>query len=972
MANSSTKKKKSIFRKILKWSGISLFVLILVLILVPFFFKDQLKDMVLNEANKMLKADVALEDFDLTFISSFPKMTLQLEGISVTGRDEFEGVKLADIKKFDAHLGFWSVISGDDVEIKSIALHEPKFDVRILKDGTANYDIMKSEEEIQEEFPEEEVESTPFNLRLSHYEINNAQIRYDDVPGDMFAEIVNLTHVGNGDLSEDVIDFETTTGIESLTYKMEGISYLSEVKTDLVMNLLMEFKEGSDKFTLKENELQLNNLALSFDGYYEMLEGHDNMDIQLKADKTTFKDLLSLVPAFYHTGYESMVASGSMELNGFVKGKMDDVNMPAFDIALLVRDAGVNYPDMPGSIDDIRVNLGTNFPGGADLDKIIVDINAFHAAFAENTIDAEMHLRNPMSDPYIKSSLKANVDLATINQVYPLAEGEELNGILLSDLFLDGRMSTIEEERYEDFKANGSLKLTGMHYQSEDLPDGVDINEMMFLFTPENLRLEKLTANMGASDFQMDGTIDNYLGYMFKEEALAGIFNFSSSLIDVDALMPDSDESEPANSEVTQGTSEETAEAGSSADVEPMLIPGNIDFVLNTRIDVLRYDGLDIKDIMGKVSLKEEVARLDDLQMNTLGGKVGLSGLYKTVNKSVPQVEFAYNLENIDIQSLVEYFPSVATMASVSKHAYGSVSSSFDLVGDLQPDFTPVYNSLTGEGTLSTAEVEIKGYEPLDRLQRTVEIEQLKNTKFKNVNVKFAFKEGKVEVEPFNLKMGNISTTISGTTSFEQDIDYSVKMLVPKSAIPSNIIATAEKAISAAQKIPGFKMKELPAMIPVNALITNTVTDPKIKTDFKEQLMELGGDVKGAVKDLIDDTVEKAKDSVKAIVDEKVEDVKDDLKERRDKLINDAQKRADQVVSEAQKLADKTRQEADKNAQKIIDEAGNNPLKKKAAELAANKTRKSGEDAALKIEREAKEKADAIMKEARDKASRLD
>jgi hypothetical protein len=970
MSEQTTKKKKSLVKRLLKWMSISFFAIILVLILVPVLFKDQIKDLVLDEANKMLKADVALEDFDLTFISSFPKMTLQLDGISVTGRDEFEGVKLADIQRFDAHLGFWSVIRGDDIEIKSIALHDPKFDVRILQDGTANYDIMKTEEEIQEEYPEEAAESAPFNLRLSHYEINNAFIRYDDVPGDMFAEIVKLTHSGNGDLSADVIDFETKTTIEALTYRMEGISYLSEVKTDLVMNLLMEFKEGSDKFTLKENELKLNNLALSFDGYYEMLEGHDDMDIVLKADKTTFKDVLSLVPAFYHTGYESMLASGSMKLNGFVKGKMDEVNMPAFNLGLQVSEAGINYPDMPGSVDKISLDVKTSFPGGSDLDQVVVDMKSFHAEFVENTIDAKLFLKNPMTDPYVKSSLIANVDLATVDQVYPLAEKEKLNGVLLSDLFLEGRMSTIEEERYEDFKANGSLKLTEMHYQSQDIPDGVDISEMKFLFSPENLTLEKLSAKMGASDFQMDGTIDNYMGYMFKEEALAGVFNFSSSLIDVDALMPDYAESETPSSESTESADEVVPE--SSSDVEPMLVPGNIDFVLNTKIDVLRYDGLDIKDINGKVSLKEEVARLDNLQMNTLGGKVGLSGLYKTVNKSVPQVEFAYDLEQIDIQSLVEYFPSVVTMASVSKHAYGNVSSRFNLVGDLQPDFTPVYNSLTGEGTLSTAEVEIKGYEPIERLQRTVEIEQLKNTKFKNVNVKFVFKDGKVEVDPFNLKMGNISTTISGTTSFEQEIDYSVKMLVPKSAIPSSILATAEKAISAAQKIPGFKMKELPAMIPVNALITNTVTDPKIKTDFKEQLMELGGDVKGAGKDLIDDTVEKAKDSVKAIVDEKVEDVKDDLKERRDKLINDAQKRADQVVSEAQKLADKTRQEADKNAQKIIDEAGNNPLKKKAAELAANKTRKSGEDAALKIEREAKEKADAIMKEAREKASRLD
>src|SRR5690554_7762837 len=100
--------------------------------------------------------------------------------------------------------------------------------------------------------------------------------------------------------------------MDELSFKMAGLSYLSKVKTDLDMEILMEFKEESSKFTLKENELSLNALTLSFDGFYEMLEDHDNMDLKLIASNTSFKDLLSLVPAFYHTGYESMIAKGNL------------------------------------------------------------------------------------------------------------------------------------------------------------------------------------------------------------------------------------------------------------------------------------------------------------------------------------------------------------------------------------------------------------------------------------------------------------------------------------------------------------------------------------------------------------------------------------------------------------------------------------------------------------------------------------
>ena len=969
MSAKKTKKKKSLFRRILKWTGITFLLLIIALILIPIFFKDQLKDMALNEANKMLKADIGLGDFDLTFFSTFPNMTLTFEDITVVGREEFEGVHLVDIKRFDAHVGFWSVIGGSDIEISSIILTEPKFDVRVLDNGLANYDIVKSEEELKEEYPEEELESEPFNLTLSHYEIINGYVRYDDKPSSMYAELVNLNHEGNGDLSADVIDFETLTSMDELTYKMDGIAYFSKVNFNLVMNLLMEFKDGSDKFTLKENELRLNELQLSFDGFYEMLDGYDDMDIVLKADQTSFKGLLSLVPVFYHTGYESMIAKGSLGLNGFVKGRMDDRNLPAFDFGLNIANASINYPDAPSSIDDIKVVAGSKFPGGDNLDRLTINVSQFHSSFVGNTIDADFLMRNPMTDPYLKSQIIANVDLSTLDQVMPMEEGETYNGKLNSDVIIEGKMSDLDNEDYEAFTAKGTLALSEFHYESTDLPDGVDINEMLFVFSPAALSLENLEGKMGLTDFKMKGGVEDYLGYVFRDEPIKGTFDYSSQVLDLDAFMPESSE---ASTTGTAETQEEKVQEAAEEALEPLLIPANIDFVLNTFIGDLKYDGMDIKNVKGKVTLRDEEAILDNLSMNMLDGAITLTGKYSSQNHSKPMVNFTYSLIGIDIKQLTENFESIATMAPISKNAEGKISSTFNMVGEVTPSFEPIYNTLTGGGSLSTKSIQIVDYEPIERLSKVVELDQFKNSTFRNVNINFKFIDGRVHVDPFNINAGNIKTEIQGSTSFLQEIDYKLKMDVPKSEIPKEVLAIAEKAVSQAKNIPGFKMKELPDVIPVNALITNTVTDPKIQTDFKEQLMSLGGDVKGAVKELVDEKVQEVKDSVKAVVDEKVQDVKDDLKERKQKIMDDAQKQADKVKSEAKRLADRTRKEGDENAQKIIDEAGSNPIKKRAAEATAQRVREKAEESAQKIEREADERADNIMKKAREQADRLE
>ena len=134
---------KKFFKKFLKWTGITFLVLIILLILIPILFKDQIKQMIIDEVNKTLTAELSIDDFDLTFISTFPNMTIELMDSKLTGKDEFKGVKLMDIENITAHVGFWSVIGGDQIEIDEIHITNPVFDVRVLEDGLANYDIVK-------------------------------------------------------------------------------------------------------------------------------------------------------------------------------------------------------------------------------------------------------------------------------------------------------------------------------------------------------------------------------------------------------------------------------------------------------------------------------------------------------------------------------------------------------------------------------------------------------------------------------------------------------------------------------------------------------------------------------------------------------------------------------------------------------------------------------------------------------------
>ena len=108
-------KKKSKMKKILKWVGITFLLSLIALVSLPFIFKGKLIEVVKEEVNNSVNAQVDWGDFDLTIFSSFPNFTFEIDNVKVLGVEEFEGVTLADIKHTAIELDVMSVISGGKI-----------------------------------------------------------------------------------------------------------------------------------------------------------------------------------------------------------------------------------------------------------------------------------------------------------------------------------------------------------------------------------------------------------------------------------------------------------------------------------------------------------------------------------------------------------------------------------------------------------------------------------------------------------------------------------------------------------------------------------------------------------------------------------------------------------------------------------------------------------------------------------------
>ena len=206
--------------------GLLILVILIVgtMIAVPYIFKDDIVKLVKTEANKTVNAKIDFGHFDLSLIKSFPDFYFSIEGIKVDGIGEFDGVQLANIKEIDLVVDLMSVINGEAINIKRITILEPTINTIVIADGSANYDIAKTDSTDVEE-TEESDSGSSFKMELQQFDIVDAMLKYDDATFPMLMDIEGLNISLKGDFTESITNLKIEGGADQLTLDYDGSIY---------------------------------------------------------------------------------------------------------------------------------------------------------------------------------------------------------------------------------------------------------------------------------------------------------------------------------------------------------------------------------------------------------------------------------------------------------------------------------------------------------------------------------------------------------------------------------------------------------------------------------------------------------------------------------------------------------------------------------------------------------------------------
>ncbi len=412
-----------IFKRVLIGLAIVLVLVIASAIIIPIVFKDDIKSAIDKEIAKSINADVVFDinNFSLTVFKNFPNVTVEVKELGVFNRAPFDGVHLFVVDKFSVELNLKDLLFGKELRIKGITLYKPQINIKVLKDGQANYNITFPDTTKTVAAP---TEPSKFSFGIDHWEIINGDVIYDDQSLTYYLDIKGLNHNGSGDFTQDIFDLKIHTTADTVTTSFGPYQLLSNKRAQI--DGTIEVSENITKFTFKENEAKVNDFAISADGWFKMNPDNFGMDISFKSPDNSFKSLLSIVPGVYTKDFGDIETKGDLMFNGFVKGTYSEKQMPAFNVDLKVKEAMFKYPKLPTAIKNINMDLWIDNKDGV-IANTVVDLKKLHLDFGSNPVDASLLIEN-LQNFKMKANLKASLNLGELTKMFPM-QGMELRGI---------------------------------------------------------------------------------------------------------------------------------------------------------------------------------------------------------------------------------------------------------------------------------------------------------------------------------------------------------------------------------------------------------------------------------------------------------------------------------------------------------------------------------------------------------------
>lgn len=503
-------------------------LLLIMMIVIPILFKDQIIRQIKTTANHSLKSELNFGDISLSFFSHFPNLTLEISDFYLKSAPSFPGDTLVSARKLGFGINLKSLFS-EKIIVNKVFLDRASIWLKYNEQGLANFDVYQSGDTTS---VAETDTATGSTLSIEDITFTNCRLIYADASIGFGFSADGLNYSGKSAYSGNVFDVESKVKIDSLDVSYDGNELLSRKPVTAKMNTRI----NSDDLTIffEKNDLKIKDIPLQFNGKFnfepdgytlslsllsvmekEFLSARLKMiqgkALYVAAKATASVDLERWSVAF---GYRGGILKGMYDLSlmadgyyqtGPVKvgrrGEVDTVvvSIPKFELLTKITGGYFKYHDLPQAISNISFDLNAKCPDH-NYKNLTVQLDKLRAGFLNNTIEGRFALKD-FESMTLEADLNGGCDLGELKEVIPL-DSLDLAGRL--DLKVNVSGSYLPEEKKFPVTTANILWKDGL-VKSGYYPNAIKKISMAMEVKNSSGRMDDLEITIDPFNFSFEG-----------------------------------------------------------------------------------------------------------------------------------------------------------------------------------------------------------------------------------------------------------------------------------------------------------------------------------------------------------------------------------------------------------------------------------------------------------------------------------
>ncbi|MEO8147032.1 MAG: AsmA-like C-terminal region-containing protein [Bacteroidia bacterium] len=704
-------------------------------------FGDKIIEHVIGEVNKNLNTKVEVKQVSFSIIRKFPNAAIELQNVYAAPAKPFAGKDtLLYADKIYLLFDLFDVLRGN-YDLKKVQVENATVQMITDTKGNKSFDVWKNDST--------QKNKNNFQLNFDEVSFKNVQFVYRDFKQQKFYGMqLEDTHM-NGKFGDASYQLKMNGDVYVYKTRLGNEDYITLKKAKLNFNLKVD--NVNNVYVFEPSTLQLEGLKLGVQGRIRYLAEQTEIDLSLNGKDADIISLLSIIPKSDLGALSDYDAKGSVTFNAKISGAIAAHQSPVVAINFSTKNSELTPPHASATLKNISFSgFFTNKKSTANGVNYL-SLKNVKADLEGQKLSANFEMENSVK-PFINMMMDGNFDLKKLAEFYKPDTLSNIEGTLLINAAFKGQIGNAAT-----YSSSGTAQFQKVNFELKQSPTSFKKFSSTFILKDNELQVDRLSGNVAGSDFRVNGVIDNIFDYIFLDNQTLNIdADFLSNKINLDEI-------------ITKGDSKNDTAGG-------IHFSPNLNCNMIVSVGELDYKKFSARRINGSVTLEDGVLHTNSLNMQTMDGSVNLQGSIDASRGDSILILYNANVTQLNITKAFEEMGNFGQTTITDKNLKGKVTATVQFASVWSRQLAINTNSIYSKCDITIENGELINFEPMLALGRYVKGSDLRNIKFETLHNIIEIKNKKLIIPVMDIRSTAVNLTASGTHSFDNMVDYKIKM----------------------------------------------------------------------------------------------------------------------------------------------------------------------------------------------------